>query len=63
MGEYYIENLQVRIEDVYDESDSQTPIVFILSKGADPSSEIKKFGESKDFKMYQKLFPISLGQG
>ena len=52
MGEYYIDSLTVKIEDVYAESDSSTPIVFILSKGADPSSEIKKFGELKNFIMY-----------
>ena len=38
MGNYFIENIQFKINDIYDESDNQTPIIFILSKGADPTT-------------------------
>lgn len=52
MGQYYKENVSVKLEDVYLESDKQTPIIFILSKGADPTADIKKLGEEKQFLMY-----------
>ena len=38
LGEIYTENHNIKIDDVYRESDNRTPIIFILSKGADPSS-------------------------
>lgn len=63
IGSFYIDNIESRIEDIYEDSDRQTPIVFILSKGADPSSIIKRFGKDKGFHMYERLQPISLGQG
>lgn len=63
IGRFYVDTIESRIEDIYEDSDRQTPIVFILSKGADPSSIIKRFGKDKGFHMYEKLQPISLGQG
>ncbi len=41
LGDIYTENQAIKIDDVYRESDNRTPIIFILSKGADPSSQIK----------------------
>ena len=63
IGNYYVDSIETKIEDIYNDSDRQTPIVFILSKGADPSSIIKRFGKDKGFHIYEKLQPISLGQG
>ncbi len=63
MGDFYLGVLDNSLESIYEESDNITPIIFVLSKGADPSNLIKKLGEAKGFKIYDKLHPISLGQG
>lgn len=61
MGPYYVGSLNVRMEDVFLDADRQTPIIFVLSQGADPTSIIKKLGESKGFIMGDRLRNISLG--
>jgi len=62
MGSYYVGSLAYKMEEVFNDADSQTPIIFVLSKGADPTSIIKKLGEDKGFVMGERLKNISLGQ-
>jgi dynein heavy chain len=58
LGGYFIGSLEVKMEDVFAESDCYTPIIFILSQGADPRSGIEKLaaemgvviGQSKESK-------------
>ena len=53
---------ETKIEVIYNASDVKTPMIFILSEGADPSELIFKFAEES--KMLQERFKdISLGQG
>mmetsp|Transcript_28798 Transcript_28798/g.26020 ORF Transcript_28798/g.26020 Transcript_28798/m.26020 type:complete len:83 (-) Transcript_28798:320-568(-) len=61
MGNFFIEGLPSTMESIYADSDKKTPIIFVLSQGADPSSMIFKFASDRE--MTDKLFPISLGQG
>lgn len=63
LGDFFVRNYTNSIDDIYKESDCFTPIIFILQKGADPTGQIKQLGDREGFAMYQKLFPISLGQG
>lgn len=59
LGSYFIGSLEVKMEDVFAESDCYTPIIFILSQGADPRSGIEKLaaemgvliGQSKESKL------------
>jgi len=46
---------------VYDDSASDTPLVFVLSTGTDPAADLYKFAEGMKFG--KKLAAISLGQG
>jgi len=62
MGEYYVGSLTYKMEDVFDDADSQTPLIFVLTMGADPTSIIKKLGDDKGFIMGDRLKNISLGQ-
>ena len=43
LGELFIDTSPSRLEEVYHESDWKTPIIFILSKGADPTNEFLLF--------------------
>lgn len=63
IGSFFITNTSNSIEQVWKESDCLTPIIYVLSQGADPSAFIKSFGEEQGFKLYERLWPISLGQG
>lgn len=61
LGRMYIENQAVTMDTLYTDSDCKTPVIFILSQGADPTTSLYKFAKEKDFD--QKLQGISLGQG
>jgi dynein heavy chain, axonemal len=52
------------MHDVYQDSDSNTPLTFILTQGADPTSQVMNFAqEIKGEKWQEQLQIISLGQG
>jgi len=61
LGKYYIENSAGTVEDVYQDSKKTTPIIFVLSQGADPMIMLMKFAE--DHKYRDKMSMLSLGQG
>jgi dynein heavy chain, axonemal len=49
------------MEQIYQDSDKITPVIFVLSQGADPTNQLVKFAEQK--KNYENFKYISLGQG
>jgi dynein heavy chain len=51
------------MKSVYSLSSARTPVVFILSPGADPAFDIFSLGENKGFKPGVKLKFMALGQG
>lgn len=59
IGKMFIENPAVSMEMLHADSDRKTPIIFVLSQGADPTTQVMKF--SKDRKVPMPV--ISLGQG
>ncbi len=59
LGKMYIENQAVSMEVIYHDCDKRTPVIFILSQGADPTTSLYKFG--KDAFPNQKIEGISLG--
>jgi dynein heavy chain len=62
LGEQYVMPPVIRYGDIYEQSSATCPIVFILSAGADPQSEIQKLAEDVGFGG-NKLKFLSLGQG
>lgn len=38
LGQFYLEPPQVSMDTLYGDSDVATPIIFVLSQGADPTS-------------------------
>lgn len=61
LGQMYVEDKTVTMSGLYADSDNRTPVIFILSQGADPTTALYKF--AKDMEFDSKLTGISLGQG
>jgi dynein heavy chain len=43
LGSYYEQIHTISIEKIFQSSDHKTPIIFVLSQGADPTASILKF--------------------
>ncbi|KAH0794861.1 dynein heavy chain 1, axonemal [Histomonas meleagridis] len=61
LGNQFLESPQFDLNSSFSDSTVSTPLIFILSVGADPLSELTKFAEKKSFG--KKFSSISLGQG
>ncbi|XP_076985176.1 dynein axonemal heavy chain 1 isoform X7 [Tamandua tetradactyla] len=57
----FIEPQTANLPLVFKDSNSTTPLVFVLSPGTDPAADLYKFAE--EMKFSKKLSAISLGQG
>jgi dynein heavy chain len=62
LGPEYTKSPPFDLESVYEASDPETPIVFVLSSGANPMEYILKLSQSKG-RDEKSLHPLSLGQG
>ena len=60
LGKFYLESPSVSMQSIYNDSDVKTPVVFVLSQGADPTQNLLNFARDKEF---DRLKTISLGQG
>lgn len=59
LGKEYVEPVTDPIQDIYDESSTNIPVLFLLSAGADPTNAIDEFAKKK------KKFPtfkVSMGE-
>ena len=61
LGAYYSESPASTMEGLYSDSDKITPVIFVLSQGADPTNQLIKFAKTK--KYFDRFKYISLGQG
>ena len=61
VGAFYIESPPFDLEGCLEDSSNITPIIFVLSPGADPIAYLKQLAVNKG--MDKKLESISLGQG
>lgn len=59
LGNYYEQIHTVSLEKIFIGSDNKTPIIFILSQGADPTASILRFAQERE----KDPGIISLGQG
>jgi len=62
MNDYYVKSPPISFEKIYESSTSKTPIVFILSPGADPFADVQKLVETIGLGMNKFKF-LALGQG
>lgn len=61
IGDTYANPPPVKLSDIYPDTESRAPIIFILSKGADPSDTIKDLAKTKG--KDQNIRELSLGSG
>ncbi|KAJ3091389.1 Dynein heavy chain 10, axonemal [Quaeritorhiza haematococci] len=62
MGEKYVMPPVINFNNIFEQSSPTTPVVFILSPGADPQSDLQKLAEQLGFGGNRLKF-LSLGQG
>jgi len=60
-GKAYIEQSPLDLLKVFPDASPASPLVFVLSTGADPMSTLIKF--ATEYGAFEKMHPISLGQG
>ena len=64
LGKQFVENRAVPFTKSYEETNTTTPVFFILSPGVDPIKDVEALGKKLGFTSNQKTFHnISLGQG
>jgi len=61
IGKYYAESPSVSMNVIYEDIDKTVPLIFVLSTGADPTSQLLKFAQEMSYN--ERLTAISLGQG
>ncbi|XXQ39846.1 AAA+ ATPase domain-containing protein [Plasmodiophora brassicae] len=61
LGPKFVQVPTIELKTVYRDTDVKTPVIFVLSSGADPTSLLLRFATEKGFQ--DKLHVISLGQG
>lgn len=61
LGREYATSPLTSMDDLFGSSDKVTPVIFVLSQGADPNEQILQHAKKAGFT--QKLFQKSLGQG
>ena len=59
LGEKFISPPPFDLAKIYADSNSVSPLIFILSPGSDPFASLSSFAQSKK----KMIKPISLGQG
>lgn len=62
MGQTYVEPPPFNLLGSYNDSNCCSPLIFILSPGADPMAGLLKFAEDQGYET-KELKTISLGQG
>jgi len=59
LGDRYVAPLNMSFEELVLVSDSKTPIILMLSPGADPTQTLEDLAKRKNLKIY----PVSMGEG
>ena len=60
MGQFFVEPPSTQMSVLYEDLSNCIPMVFVLSKGADPTSSLFKFAEEKEIPS-ENILAISLG--
>ncbi|KAK9823491.1 hypothetical protein WJX72_003121 [[Myrmecia] bisecta] len=63
LGKAFTEPAPWNLDDIFPDTNARTPVIFILSSGADPTSMLQRFAEKHGMVPGETLHMISLGQG
>ena len=63
LGQQFVEPPQFDVKAAFDVSNCETPLIFVLTTGADPMTVLLRLADEMGMNNSQKLFSISLGQG
>ena len=63
MEKHFIEPPLFKIEEGYNNSTKDTPIIFVITPGSDPLTVLKKFSEKKMGKDLKQISSLDQGQG
>ena len=63
IGERYIEQPAFDMQEVYDESNEQSPIFFVLFPGVDPTPAVEELGQKYGITAGKGFMNLSMGQG
>jgi len=64
MGEVYVQQAPFNVFDTFNETNSSTPIFFVLFPGVDPTPDVERVGATLDISIANGKFEnISMGQG
>ena len=63
LGKEFVEPNPWNLDDVFSDTNRGTPIIFVLSPGADPTSALQRFAKGKGWVPGERLHLISMGQG
>jgi dynein heavy chain len=61
IGQFFVESPSATMDVIYQDTDVKTPLIFVLSAGADPTGSLIKFAKERNYA--ERLQVISLGQG
>ena len=61
LSEYFMQSPAVNMDTLYSDSEARTPVIFVLSQGADPTNALLKYARDKGY--FEHTDTISLGQG
>lgn len=59
LGPRYIDAAPTRLDEIHAVSDTRTPVVLLLTPGADPTSQLEELAKKKGVKIYA----VSMGEG
>jgi len=59
LGERYIDPAPARLDEIHAVSNNKTPIILLLTPGADPTSQLEELAKKKGVKIYA----VSMGEG
>jgi dynein heavy chain len=62
LGKEYLEHSPLNVEEAYNSSTHKTPVLFILSQGADPLEELRNFLAKRHLTDELVLLPLGKGQ-
>ncbi|KAK3247052.1 hypothetical protein CYMTET_43439 [Cymbomonas tetramitiformis] len=63
LGKEFVESKPWSLTEVFADTSSNTPVIFILSTGADPTGMLQRFAAEKGWVAGERLQIVSLGQG